>query len=117
MMDETTDVANQEQLVVCFRWVDQQLEIHKDFNGMHSLATMCSDDIIKVIKDLLLHLDSDISQCRGQNNDGASAMSTTSEVATQRQKLEPRAIYTHCYGHSPNLARQITSTTGTIFRS
>ena len=25
-------------------------------------------------------------------------------VAAQVQKLEPRAIYTHCYGHSLNLA-------------
>ena len=26
MVDETTDVANQEQVVICFRWVDSKLE-------------------------------------------------------------------------------------------
>lgn len=107
MMVETPDVADLEQLAVCLRWVDQQLEIREDFTDMHSLATTCSDDIEKAIKDVLLRLDLDISQCQGQKYVGASAMiGSTSGVATQIQKPEPRAIYTHCYGHSLSLACQ-----------
>ncbi len=33
MADECTDSANKEQVVICFRWVDHELEVHKDFIG------------------------------------------------------------------------------------
>ena len=35
MVDETTDVSNKEQVVVCFRWVDSNLEAHEEFIGLH----------------------------------------------------------------------------------
>jgi len=35
-------------------------------------------------------------------------------VAAQVQKLEPRAIYTHCYGHSLNLAAGDTIKRSTV---
>ena len=42
---------------------------------------------------------------RGQCYDGASAMQgARSGVAARVCKEEPRALYTHCYGHSINLA-------------
>ena len=42
---------------------------------------------------------------RGQCYDGASAMSgSRGGVATKLQQEEPRAVYTHCYGHALNLA-------------
>ena len=45
--------------------------------------------------------------CRGQCYDGASTMSgSRSGVSTQIAGIEPRALYTHCYGHSLNLATQ-----------
>ena len=31
MVDETTDVSNKEQVVICFRWVDSKLEAHEVF--------------------------------------------------------------------------------------
>ena len=37
-------------------------------------------------------------------------------VAAQVQKLEPRAIYTHCYGHSLNLAAGDTITRCTVLK-
>jgi len=30
MVDETTDISNKEQVVICFRWVDKQLEAHNN---------------------------------------------------------------------------------------
>ena len=29
MIDETTDVSNKEQVVICFRWVSRLLEAHR----------------------------------------------------------------------------------------
>ena len=36
MIDETTYVSNQEQVVICFRWVDDALERHEEFIGLVS---------------------------------------------------------------------------------
>ena len=33
--DEVTDATNNEQVIVCLRWVDAQLEPHKEFIGLH----------------------------------------------------------------------------------
>ena len=46
-----------------------------------------------------------VQNCRGQCYDGANIMvGSKSGVATQIQKKELRAILTHCYGHSLQLA-------------
>ena len=46
-----------------------------------------------------------MNKCRGQCYDGASTMrGPKSVVAKQLLDDEPRAVFTHCYGHSLNLA-------------
>jgi len=35
MADETADVSNKEQIVICIRWVDNNLVAHEDFIGLH----------------------------------------------------------------------------------
>ena len=35
MADEVTDVSNREQVVVCIRWVDGELQPHEDFLGLY----------------------------------------------------------------------------------
>ena len=49
MVDETGDVSNVEQLVICLRWVDNDLEIHEDFIGLFPMKTTDADAIVKVI--------------------------------------------------------------------
>ena len=45
-----------------------------------------------------------LKNCRGQRIDGASNMSQgKSRIATQIKVEEPRAIFSHCYGHSLQL--------------
>ena len=39
MADETADVANKEQVVICFRWVDDDLNVHEDFVGMEPIGS------------------------------------------------------------------------------
>ena len=104
MADEVTDSSNREQ-VVCLRWVDQHFEPHEEFVGLHVVDTVASDRITAVLKDVLLRMNLNLSNCRGQCYDGASNMSgRRSGVAAQISAEEPRAIYTHCYGHALNLA-------------
>ena len=48
-----------------------------------------------------------LAQCRGQCYDGAAVMQgCRNGVAVQILQVEPRALYTHCYGRSLNLACQ-----------
>ncbi|XP_068213841.1 zinc finger MYM-type protein 1-like [Palaemon carinicauda] len=107
MADECTGVANKEQLVVCIRWVDNDLEVHEDLIGLHFLESIKSDEIVKVLMDILLQMNISLKNCRGQCYDGASNMSgRKSGVATQLENIESRALYMHCYGHSLTLACQ-----------
>ena len=107
MVDETTDISNKEQLVFCLRHVDENFEAHEDLIGMYSLDSTTSEYIEKVILDVLLRLSLPLSDCRGQCYDGASAMAgCRTGVATRISAKEPRAVYTHCYGHALNLAVQ-----------
>lgn len=50
MADETADVSNIEQLVICFRWVEDNLTIYEDFIGMHPMAQTNAESIVKVIQ-------------------------------------------------------------------
>lgn len=105
MMDETTDVSNSEQMTIVMRWVSESLEVHEEFIGLYNVPSVDAETLATVAKDALVRLNLSISKLRGQCYDGASAMAgTKSGVAKRILDDEPRAIYTHCYGHSINLA-------------
>ena len=105
MVDETTDVSNKEQLVICMRWVDENLEAHEDFLGLHNVEDTSANTITKTIKDVFLRFDIPMSKLRGQCYDMAANMAgKKTGVATQIQNVEPKAIYSHCCGHALNLA-------------
>ncbi len=105
MIDETTDVSNIEQVVICFRWVDSNLESHEEFIGLYQVDSTQSSTLVATIHDVLQRVNVSIIKLRGQCYDGASSMSgSRGGVAVQLQKEEPRALYTHCYGHALNLA-------------
>ena len=105
MVDETTDVSNKEQAVLCFRWVSDDLIAHEDFVGLYRIENTEAKTLVNMILDVLTRLNLSIKKLRGQCYDGASAMSgPRSGVAKQIRDLESRAVYTHCYGHSLNLA-------------
>lgn len=105
MADECVDLSNAEQLTICFRWVDSDLEVHEEFAGLYQIPDITADTIVHVLKDCLTRMNLQWSRCRGQCYDGAANMSGhRSGVSTQILSLEPRALYTHCYGHSLNLA-------------
>jgi hypothetical protein len=104
MVDETTDL---EQMVLCLRFVSNDLEVHEEFIGLYSLESTSAESIVGTIKDVLLRMNLRIENCRGQCYDGASSMSgVKSGVAVRLMLIEPRALYTHCYGHALNLAVQ-----------
>ena len=105
MCDECTDASNREQLAICIRWMDDQLQPHEDFIGLYQLDETNADFITRTIKGTLVRLELTLSRCRGQCYDGASTTGgARNGVAKQLSDEESRAVYTHCYGHSLNLA-------------
>ena len=56
MGDETADIPNKEQLVLCIIWVDDDLQVHEDFIGIHKIPNTTADEIVKVIKVINLKL-------------------------------------------------------------
>ena len=56
MCDECTDSSNREQLSVCIRWVNSELEPQEDFIGLYKMDNICASDIVCCIKDILLRI-------------------------------------------------------------
>ena len=105
MADEVTDSSNKEQLIICLRWVDNHLNPHEEFIGLYSVDRINAATLVHVIKDTLIRLNLKLEDCRGQCYDGAANMcGIRSGVATQISSEESRALFTHCYGHSLDLA-------------
>ena len=105
MVDETVDVANVEQVVLCLRWVDGHFIVHEDFVGLHKVDSTGAQMIFNVIVDVLRRLNLPFAKIRGQCYDGAATMAgSKSGVASRVLAEESRAVFTHCYGHSLNLA-------------
>ena len=101
MVDETTDQSNKEQVVLVLCWVDEALEVHE----LYSTSSTTAESLVSIIEDTLLRMNLKIEHCRGQCYDGASAMSGAKKgVAKIITDAEPRAVYTHCYGHALNLS-------------
>ncbi len=105
MIDECVDVSSKEQLTICIRYVDPDLEVHEEFIGLYLCPNIKADTIVSVLKDVLVRLNLDLSRCRGQCYDGGSNMAgARNGVKTQILMQEPRALFTHCYGHALSLA-------------
>ncbi len=46
MVDETTDISNTEQLVVCLRYVDDNLDVLEEIIGYYSMESTTSTVIV-----------------------------------------------------------------------
>ena len=54
MVDETTDMSNTEQMVVCLHVVDNDLKEYEEPVGLYSLESTSAAAIVSTIKDVLL---------------------------------------------------------------
>ena len=83
MADETTDIINKEQFVICIRWVDNDFNADKDFNELHQLSVTNAETLAFTLKDVVLRLGLEPERLRGNCYDGCSTMmGKKSEVAT-----------------------------------
>ena len=87
-----TDISNKEQLTICIRWVDEQLEAHEDFFGFYDIPDIGAETLVSAVKDVLLKLQLPLANCRGQCYEGASNMlGHRAGVAKRIQDLQLKA--------------------------
>ena len=111
MVDETRDQSNKEQLTLVLRWVSDDFTVSEEFVGLYYLSVIDAQSIVDAIKDAFLRFQIPFTKLRGQCYDGCSTMAgARAGVAVKIQELEPRAMFTHCYGHALNLAVNDTIT-------
>ena len=104
-MDETTDCSNKEQVVLVIRWVDEDLTVHESFIGLYSVPAIDVNTLTTIIKDSLVWMNLSMNKIRGQFYDGASNLVGAKKgVSKQIMDIERRALFTHCYGDTLNLA-------------
>ena len=105
MMDETTDISNQEQVTIVMRRIDENFVASEEFLGLYTVSKIDASTLFTVIKDVMIRFNLPLSKLRGQCYNGCSTMSgSKSGVAKRIMDEEPRAVFTHCYCHSLNLA-------------
>ena len=105
MADKVSDSSDQQQLVLCLWWINVDLTPQEMFIGLNVVPNICADTFVAFIWDVLICMNLTLKYCRGQCYDGTSNMSKAkSGVTTQIKAGESRAIFSHCYGHSLQLA-------------
>ena len=105
MADETTDVSSTEQMSICIRFVNKELEVCEEFLGFVKLIKMDAQSIFNVLIPTLEGWGLDLTALVGQGYDGASVMSGSKNGVQQKvSDCYPNAIYVHCRSHVLNLA-------------
>ena len=56
MADETTDIINKKQFVICIRWVDNDLNANEDFIGLPELSATNAETLTFILKDVVLNV-------------------------------------------------------------
>ena len=74
MIDETTDITNQEQVTVVMRRIDENFDVHEEFLGLYSVTSIDAATLFSVIKDVMLRFNLPLRKLRGQCYDGCSTM-------------------------------------------
>ena len=65
MADESTDVSNIEQLVICMLWMDKEITVCEEYIDLKPVTQTNADTIVVCIKDVLLCMNLRILDARG----------------------------------------------------
>ena len=75
IVDETRDIQGKEQVSICIRTVNDQLEAEEDFVGLYAVESTTAANLAAVIRDVITRLGLKMELMRGQCYDGAANMS------------------------------------------
>ena len=62
MIDKTTDASNREQVLICFRWVNESLEPYEELIGLYQVKSTAAETLLTVIHDVLQRLNISVSK-------------------------------------------------------
>ena len=117
VVDGTQDITSKEQLSICIRYVDSELQVIEDFVGLYQIAETTGHAIAETVEDALLRLGLDASLLRGQTYDGGANMAGTLNgcQAVLRRKY-PLALHFHCAAHCVHLVAERASESDVLVR-
>ena len=106
LADEATYFSMKEQLALIFRFVDRKNNIRQEFvSFLECSYGLSGQSLYRTIKEFLASAGIDISDCRGQDYDGAGAVAGKNQgLSVHGLRVNPKALYTHCSCHRLNLA-------------
>ena len=117
IVDETTDVSNQEQVSLCLRYMRNGKAV-ETFFGFQTTKSTDGKTLFLLIKEVLENAGFSFSGIVGQCFDGAANMSGAKKgVAARVKEVVPNAIYVHCYAHLLNLALHDTLENNTTMKN
>ena len=76
MCDEATYFLNVSELVLCLRWVDNELEAHDEFIDLKNMPKTDADSIVQELKDVLPRMHLKLKIFKGQCYEGCSIKSS-----------------------------------------
>ena len=105
LADEATDCSMKEQLALIFRFVDKKNNIREEFiSFLECSYGLSGQSLYRTIKEFLVLVGIDISDCRGQGYDGVGAVTGKNQgLSAHVLRVNPKALYTHCFCHRVNL--------------
>lgn len=105
-MDETTDIAMQEQMSLCIRIFNTQtMHIEELFLQFYTIHDLTGEGLANSLLKAVTELGLDSMKIRGQGYDGVASMSGNfNGVKTHILNKYPLAKYVHCTAHVLNLA-------------
>ena len=107
LADETRDLSNREQMVICLRWIFSEHAVCEDLIGLVQLDNTTSDTIYSVLKDSIVNLGLDFGDSKGQGYDGAQNFQDHVKGVAKRFKDDnPAVISVHCLAHCINRCLQ-----------
>ena len=73
LADESADISQVEQLIICIRWIDHdKLKVFEEFLELCMLENTTANHILQVIKLFFTRLNLELAKTRSQNYDGAA---------------------------------------------
>ena len=106
LADEATDCSMKEQLALIFRFVDKKSNIREEFvSFLECSYGLSGQSLYRTIKEFLVLVGIDISDCRGQGYNGTGRVADKNQgLSAHVIRVNPKALYTHCSCHRLNLA-------------
>lgn len=107
LLDETSDISKLEQVSICTRIVDDNLEVSEYFMEFCTTKNTKAESLLDIVTDFFKRKGLDIHDLRGQCYDGASNVSgCLTGLQTRVIHIERRALFVHCSAHRVSLCVQ-----------